>query len=384
MNLIVTLSRSRLYRIAVSGFFFIAGITFATWASRIPDIKTTLQLSDAALGGVLLALPLGLMMSLPISGWLITKYGSRKMLITGALFYPFLLLVLGIAATLWQLIGGLFLFGLMANLINIAMNTQAVAVEKSYGKSIMASFHGLWSLAGFSGAAIGSVLVSNNVSPFMHFTFIWLLTILLVLVFQKYTVAQDDAATKAAPLFVKPDAYILKLGLIAFCCMLCEGAMADWSGVYFQNVVAAPKALITMGFVAFTGAMASGRFLADGLATKFGMKNILKFSGGLITTGLALAVLFPYLLTTTIGFLMVGLGVSSVVPFIYSLAAKSKTMSPGLALAAVSSVSFLGFLIGPPLIGFIAQAINLRGSFAVVALMGLCIVALTGKIKTES
>ena len=115
MNLTITLSRSRLYRIAVSGFFFIAGITFATWASRIPDIKTSLQLSDAALGGVLLALPLGLMMSLPISGWLITKYGSRKMLITGALFYPFLLLVLGIAATLWQLIGGLFLFGLLDN-----------------------------------------------------------------------------------------------------------------------------------------------------------------------------------------------------------------------------------------------------------------------------
>ena len=383
MNLTIQINRSRLHRIAVSGFFFIAGITFATWASRIPDIKTSLQLSDAALGGVLFALPVGLMMSLPISGWLITKYGSRKMLITGALFYPFMLVILGMAGTVWQLIGGLFLFGLLSNLINIAMNTQAVAVEKIYGKSIMASFHGLWSLAGFSGAAIGSLLVSNGVSPFLHFSIIWVLTLLLVLIFQKYTIAQDAGSAEAAPLFVKPDAYILKLGLIAFCSMVCEGAMADWSGVFFQNVVASPKALTTMGFVAFTGAMASGRFLADGLATKFGMKNILRLSGGLITTGLALAVLFPYLLTTTIGFLMVGLGVSSVVPFIYSLAGRSKTMSPGLALAAVSSVSFLGFLIGPPVIGFIAQAINLRGSFAVIALLGLGIVALASKVKSE-
>ncbi|MBI1781582.1 MAG: MFS transporter [Sphingobacteriales bacterium] len=383
MNLSFQISNNRLYRIAVSGFFFIAGISFATWASRIPDIKEKLQLSDAGLGAVLLSLPVGLMLSLPISGWLITKYGSRRMLLTAALFYPAVLVFLGLADSVLQLSFTLFLFGLLGNLINIAMNTQAVAVEKFYGRSIMASFHGLWSLAGFSGAAIGSFLVTAGVVPFWHFTIIWILTLLLVLVFYKYTVVKDDASAEAAPLFVKPDRYILILGLIAFCSMMAEGAMADWSGVYFKNIVAAPKAVVTIGYVAFTAAMAGGRFLADGLATKFGMKNILKFSGALITAGLVLSTLFPYVLTSTIGFLLVGLGVSSVVPFIYSLAGKSTTMSPGLALAAVSSVSFLGFLSGPPIIGFIAQAINLRGSFAVIALLGLGIVVMSNKIKND-
>ncbi|RTL57420.1 MAG: MFS transporter [Sphingobacteriales bacterium] len=383
MNIGFSISNNRLYRIAVSGFFFVAGITFATWASRIPDIKEKLQLSDAGLGAVLFALPAGLMLSLPISGWLITKYGSRRMLITASLFYPLMLILLGAAATVTQLVAVLFLFGLFSNLCNIAMNTQAVAVEKFYGRSIMASFHGLWSLAGFSGAAIGSILVSNGVAPFLHFSIIWFVTLLLVILFQKYTIAKDAGGTQAAPLLVKPDAAILKLGLIAFCGMMAEGAMADWSGVYLQNVVQVPKTLTTVGFVAYTAAMASGRFVADGLATRFGMKNILRWSGSLITGGLALAVLLPYIVTTTIGFLLVGLGVSSVVPFIYSIAGKSKTMSPGLALAAVSSISFLGFLAGPPVIGFIAQAINLRGSFAVIGLLGLVMIALINKIKYE-
>lgn len=383
MNSSFSISSLRMHRIAVSGFFFIAGLTFASWASRIPDIKSQLQLSDAGLGAVLLALPVGLMLSLPLSGWLITQYGSRKMVITGALFYPFLLAGLGLAPSVLSLLFALFVFGLTANLLNIAMNTQAVAVEKFYGKSIMASFHGLWSLAGFTGAAIGSLLVAGAVSPLVHFLLIWLLTVMLVLLFHKYTVAGDTGAKTKVPLLVKPDRYILLLGIIAFCSMLCEGAMADWSGVYFQNIVAAPKQYITMGYVAFTAAMASGRFIADGLATKYGMKTILRFSGALITAGLTLSVLLPYVLTSTLGFLLVGLGVSAVVPFIYSLAGKTKTMSPGLALAAVSSISFLGFLIGPPLIGFIAQAINLQGSFAVVALMGLGIVALCSRIKND-
>src|ERR1700730_14358681 len=126
MNFQISLNNTRVYRIAVSVFFFIAGLTFASWASRIPDIKTSLHLSDAGLGTVLFALPMGQIVSLPLSGWLISRFGSRQLVIAAAIFYPLTLLLLAFASSTWQLIIALFLFGLWANLVNIAMNTQAV------------------------------------------------------------------------------------------------------------------------------------------------------------------------------------------------------------------------------------------------------------------
>jgi MFS family permease len=381
MNASISAARPRVYRIAVSAFFFIAGLTFATWASRIPDIKTQLQLSNARLGAVLFALPAGLMTSLLFAGWLVSRFGSRKVLISSALLYPAALVILGLAANVWQLAFVLFLFGLSSNLVNIAMNTQAVDVESMYGRSIMASFHGLWSIAGFSGAAIGTLLVSAGVVPWIHFSIIFITAGLLVAFFYKFSLPNDTNTAEKHPFFVKPDRYILNLGLIAFCSMLCEGAMADWSGVYFQNVVKSPKEFITFGYVAFTAAMATGRFIGDSMVVKLGIKRVLQLSATLIATGLFIAILFPYLPAAVVGFLLVGLGVSSVVPLIYSLAGKSATMPAGLALAAVSSVSFLGFLIGPPLIGFIAEAAGLRLSFAIIAVIGLCPAILANRIK---
>ena len=383
MNIALSLN-IKSYRIAVSSFFFLAGLTFASWASRIPDIKNTLQLSDASLGAVLFALPVGQLVSLPLSGWLISRFGSRQLLIAAAIFFPLTLIFLAFAASTLQLVIALFFFGLWANLINIAMNTQAVGVEKLYGRSIMASFHGLWSLAGFSGALIGGLFVSAGLSPLVHFSIIFLLTGLLVFAAYKYTLPDSTDTKSTQPLFVKPDSRILLLGLIAFCCMVCEGAMADWSGVYFQTVVGAPAALTTIGFVAFMGTMATGRFLGDWLVTKFGVKPILQISGILIATGLMGTVLFPYIFTATAGCLLVGLGVSCVVPVVYGLAGKSTNMAPGLALAAVSTISFLGFLIGPPLIGFVAQASSLRWSFAIIAALGLGTTFLARKIKNNT
>jgi len=371
----------RIHRIAVSVFFFIAGLTVATWASRIPDIKNKLHLNEAALGGVLFALPVGQLISLPLSGWLISRFGSRQLVIAAAMFFPLTLILIAIAATAWQLVIVLFFFGVWANLINIAMNTQAVSVENLYGKSIMASFHGLWSLAGFSGAAIANFFVSAELSPLIHFSIICVLTGLLVFIFYKYTLPEDVDKKTSQPLFVKPDKTVLLLGLIAFCCMVCEGAMADWSGVYFQKVVASPAAFTTLGYVAFMGTMATGRFLGDGLVTKFGIKRILQTSGVLIAAGLMTVILFPYLFTAIAGCLLVGFGVSCVVPIVYALAGKSTDMSAGLALAAVSTIGFLGFLIGPPLIGFIAQAASLRWSFSVIALLGMGTTILAGKLK---
>ncbi len=367
-------------RVAVASFFFIAGISFASWASRIPDIKAKLHLSDAALGGVLFALPVGSMTSLPLSGWLVAKYGSKRMITIGVTLYPLILILIGSIATAWQLVGVLFLFGLVGNLCNISVNTQAVGVEALYGRSIMASFHGIWSLAGFTGAAIGTFLVSNDLSPLIHFCLICVACIILLLSVQRFAL-EKDAVHPDQPIFAKPDHALLILGFIAFSSMVCEGTMFDWSGVYFQKVVAVPKELTTLGYAAFMGTMAGGRFIGDRIATRFGKQKILEASGIVITSGLLLAVIFPNIITATIGFLLVGLGVSSVIPLVYSAAGRSKTLSPGVALAAVSSIGFLGFLLGPPMIGFIAQAFSLRWSFTIIAILGFGTTVLATKVR---
>ncbi len=371
----------RAHRLAVGAFFFIVGLSFASWASRIPDIKAHLQLNDAALGGVLVALPIGSMVSLLISGWIITQFGSKKLVTIAAICYPLILIFIGMANTVWALIPFVFLYGLLGNLCNISINTQAVGVENLYGRSIMASFHGIWSLAGFTGAAIGAFVVSKEVSPFVHFCFIAGGSILLVVYIQRYTLPKDASQSEQS-FFVKPDRILLQLGLIAFSCMACEGTMFDWSGVYFQKVVHAPKELTTLGYAAFMSTMAGGRFIGDKIVTKVGTQKVLQGSGVVITIGLLTAVLFPGIVTATTGFLLVGIGVSSVIPLVYSAAGRSKTFSPGLALTAVSSIGFLGFLIGPPVIGFIAQAFNLRWSFTLIAILGFGTTLLASKIKS--
>lgn len=381
MNTTLTI-QPRTYRIAISAFFFLAGLTFSSWASRIPDIKNALHLTEAGLGLVLFALPVGQLISLPLSAWVSAKFGTKTVMLAASVLYPLTLVLLASAASVTQLVMALFLFGVWANMINIAMNTQAVGVENLYGRSIMASFHGLWSLAGFTGAVAGSFFVSAGLTPLIHFSVICGITGVIVLSSFKNTLPNETSRQDAKPVFVKPDKGILILGLIAFSCMVCEGAMADWSGVYFQKVIETPARFITIGYVAFTATMALGRFAGDRLVTKFGVKRMLQLSGVVITTGLLVAVLFPNLISATTGFLLVGFGVSSVIPIVYSLAGKSAAMSASTALATVSTIGFLGFLAGPPLIGFIAQAAGLRLSFALIAALGFGTTLLAAKVKT--
>ena len=156
--------------------------------------------------------------------------------------------------------------------------------------------------------------------------------------------------------------------------------MFDWSGIYFRDVVHAPEKLVTVGYTIFMATMASGRFIADFMVTKFGVKTVLQVSGCLMAGGLFLSVLFPSLYPAAAGFLLTGFGVSSVVPLVYGLSGKSKTMSPGMAIAAVSTVGFLGFLFGPPLIGYLAQALDLRWSFALMGFLGFGTTLMAGKV----
>jgi len=381
INLMSELSLSlpysnRAYRFAVAALFFLQGLCFATWASRIPSIQQSLHLSDGALGLILFALPAGSLVALPLSGWLVTRYGSRTVVSNALIAYAILLVMLGLAQNITQIIAVLVLYGMAGNTANIAMNTQAVGVEAMYGRKIMASFHGLWSLAGFTAAGLGAFMIGKEIMPFTHFIFIAVPILLALAIIFQYLLPNEEKTEISNKIFIRPDKSLVALGVLAFCCMICEGAMFDWSGIYFKKVVGAENGWIGAGYTAFMCTMAAGRFVGDWVAMKLGFKRTIQLSGLTIATGLGVSLMFPSLLPAITGFFLVGLGVSSVVPLVYSEAGRSRTMSPGAALAAVSSIGFLGFLVGPPVIGVIAGLSSLRFSFVLIAFMGLCVAAL--------
>ena len=375
----------RRIRIAVASLYFSMGLCFASWASRIPDIKTALHLGDAAFGTILFALPVGQFLMMPFSGRLVTRFGSSKVILFAFPAYAFCLTNLGLAYHGWQLAIGLFLFGICGNMCNISVNTQGVAAERLYGRPIMSALHGGWSIAGFTGALLGLAMINLKVPPYLHFWIVVGTALVIVLLNRRMLAPGKPGPTVAAArrsIFSIPEGALLQLGLIAFCSMASEGAMFDWSGIYFKDVVKAPASLVILGYTSFMIMMAAGRFIADGMVVRFGRKRLLQASGILVSSGLFFSVFFPYIVTSTIAFMMVGLGVSSIVPSVYSAAGKQSKVAPGIALAAVASVGFLGFLMGPPLIGYVSAAVGLRSSFAVIGICGICITLLIS--KTES
>jgi MFS family permease len=369
-------------RWAVSLFYFGMGLCFATWASRIPTIKTALHLSDGVLGTTLFALPVGQLTMMFFSGKLVTRFGSHRILPFSVLMYTFSMTNLGLAQNAWQLALGLFAFGIFANLTNIAINTQGVYTEELFKRTIMSSFHGAWSLAGFTGALVGLGMMAMQLSTYTHFLIVAAVVLLLVAFNVNYLVkAKEKIQRIKEKRFSKPDKSLVLLGIIGFCSMASEGVMFDWSGVYFKDVIKVPGALVVLGYTSFMIMMASGRFFGDGLIDRFGRKKVIQISGVMISIGLFTAVLFPFLIPATLAFMFVGLGVSTIVPTLYSIAGKHPTIPTGEALTAVSSVSFLGFLMGPPVIGYIAELSSLRFSFAFIGIFGLMIALIVSRIK---
>jgi len=374
-------------RFAVGMFYFGMGLSFATWASRIPDIKTALNLTEGDLGSILFALPVGQLIVMPFSGKMVTKFGSHRILIFSLIMYVLCLINLGLATTTLQLSLGLFLFGVFGNLANIAVNTQGVYTEVLFKKTIMSSFHGMWSFAGFTGALVGLGMLALDLSPLHHFMIVGGIVLLMVAFNFKFLVrAKEKSKPKqeGKKLFVKPDTALLWLGVIGFCSMASEGVMFDWSGVYFKEIVKAPGPLVILGYTSFMIMMAGGRFLGDGLINKFGRERVMQISGVMISAGLFTAVFLPYIIPCTIAFMFVGLGVATIVPTVYSIAGKNPTVPAGEALTIVSSVSFLGFLMGPPVIGHIAQSFGLQFSFAFIGIFGVLIAFMVSKIRTAS
>lgn len=359
-------------RISVSLFFFLHGLCFASWGGRIPDIAMKHDLSEGTLGTLLLMLPVGSILSMPLASFLVSRFGSRRVLTTAVPLYASALVLVGLSPDIPLLVASLILFGLISNHVNVSLNTQAIKLEGQYQKPIMASLHGLWSLAGFAGAGIGSLMMKYQFVPYEHFTFVAITSYIITAFMCRHLIVdqrRESNGNKFA--FRLPEKNIAILGLIAFASMLCEGTMFDWSGVYFKNVLKVEGGMVAAGYVAFMSTMATTRFVADYLKVKFGFKKILMGSGLLVFTGLALATGFNTVTSCIIGFLLVGSGVSAVVPLTFSESGKVSPTNPSGAVAVISTIGFLGFLIGPPLIGWIAELVSLRFSFFLVALIGL-------------
>ena len=368
-------------RIATNILFFLCGISFASWASRIPDVKEFLNLSDAALGSVLFAMPIGSLTALPLAGVVIGKFGSRKITLFAMLIYLLALPLLGLAKTPISLAMALFIFGFGSDMLNISMNVQAVNVEKIQNRSIMSSFHAIFSVGFMVGAGLGGLIAKQGINTFQHLTAIGMIDAVMGISVYRFLIVQDQKSDKASPLFALPDKSLMLLGIIAFCGMLSEGAMADWSVLYYKQVLNNPQGFTTAGFTAFSVAMVMGRIFGDRIVQSIGLRKTLLINCLIVFLGMSIALIVrnPYVIV--LGFGVTGLGLSTIVPLIYSEAGHSKTMSAGVALAAISTVGIVGFLIGPVMIGYLSEFSSLRTALSSLIVLGLVGAFLTTKIK---
>lgn len=382
-------------RFAVLSFFLAQGLCFSSWASRIPDIKEIFTVNDALYWGIVLfMIPVGKFVAIPLAGYLVSKLGSRIMVQISIMGYALSLFAIGTALNIYMLGVFLFCFGVFWNLCDISLNTQGIGIERLYGRTIMASFHGGWSLAACLGALIGFIMIVSDITPFWHFTLIAALILLFTMVSRRYL--QDDVSTAEVKeeavedksekwqYIKKPEMLLIKLGLVGLFALVVESAMFDWSGIYFESVLQVPKSL-QIGFLVFMVMMTVGRFLANYAYRIWGKQRVLQLSGAFIFIGFFTSALLGStvdsmalkVIVNSFGFMLVGLGISSMVPTIYSLVgAKSKT-PVGIALTILSSISFIGSLVAPLLIGAISQAFNMEYAYMVVGLLGLCILLMT-------
>ena len=388
-------------RFAILTFFFAQGLCMASWASRIPDFKDVFAANYAFYWGLILfMIPVGKFVAIPLAGYLVSRLGSRTMVQVSILGYAISLLCVGLAHEVYLLGFLLFGFGVFWNLCDISFNTQGIEVERLYGKTIMATFHGGWSLGACTGALIGFVMIWLGVAPVWHYMLISAIILLIVLAGRKYlqeaTLREDEESLPNSGtasqvevetpnvfrlLFRKPEILLLQLGLVGLFALIVESAMFDWSAVYFESVVNVPKSL-QIGFLVFMVMMAAGRFLTNYAYQLWGKKKVLQLAGSFICIGFFVSALLGgvfesmamKVIINSLGFMLVGLGISCIVPTLYSfVGAKSKT-PVSIALTILSSISFIGSLIAPLLIGAISQAFDIRIAYMIIGILGGCIV----------
>ncbi|MCX2680477.1 MFS transporter [Galbibacter sp. EGI 63066] len=363
------------HRIALSAFFFLSGINFASWTSRIPTLKELYNLNDAELGTILIAMPLSSFAGLPISSWLVSRFETRIPMLFALLSMCLALFSIGYVDSIVFFVLSICVFSFSMRIVNIAMNTQSINLQKLYKKKVVGSFHGLWSLGGLSGVTVSTLMIKLDMSLSAHMLIIAVCSVLVTLWVFRFLLKNDISTAGNKLILGKPDTFILFLGLLVFFAAVCEGGMFDWSGLYFKEVVKAD--VFTYGYLIFMGCMALSRFFSDVFVEKIGLKKTYVICAVLIAIGMLTAIVFPYFWTAMLGFCLVGFGTSAVIPMTFMLAGQSKKYSPGMAISIIATYGITGMFVGPPLIGYLSHSFGLQRAFLVFVIAGLMLIPIS-------
>ncbi len=348
--------------------FLVNGAVFGSWAPQIPFVQERLALGPALLGVALLAVAIGALAAMVLAGGVIARFGSAPVTRVTGLVLCLALPAAVLAPDLPLLIAALACLGAANGLMDVAMNAHGVAIESRLQRPIMSSLHGMFSLGGLLGAAVGA-LALGQVPPWVHAVAAGVALALLFLAVTHWLLPGRIDVGDAGPHFVLPSRAALGFGALAFLAMMTEGASLDWSAAWLRGELGAGPTLAGMAFAAFSAAMAVGRFSGDRLRRRWGAVALVRCSALIAAAGLAFAVLVATPVAAIIGFACAGLGLSNAVPVMFGAAGRLPGMQPGAGIAATASIGYLGFLTGPPLIGFAAQATSLGTA------LGLLVVA---------
>ncbi|MEG9437243.1 MFS transporter [Edaphobacter sp. HDX4] len=360
---------------ALAVLFLVDGTGFGLWAAHVPVFKQNLHLGNGALSEVLLSLVGGAIITMPLTGHLIERYGSRTVVRVVAVLYVAMVACLAQATSLGVLMLFAGLYGAAKGALDVTVNAQAIAVEHHFGRSSMSLLQGCWSLGGLTGAGVSSLLLKHGNS--LTFNLSTGASVLGVAVFAvlPLLVAEERKAHKVKPKFILPDAALLRLALIAFFGLFAEGAIGDWAAVYLRSNIGASLSVAAAGYATYAIAMAAARFLGDWLIGRFEDRTILIWSGSLIAFGFGCTLISHSLGLAVFGLVLTGLGVANIIPVIMTLAGRNTRMGAGPAISALSTIGYFGFLAGPPLIGWLAVAVGLNKSLGLVVLAGVIVAA---------
>ena len=362
----------RAARYATYAMFFADGLGFGIWAAHIPAFKHKFQLSDSSLSVVLLAVAAGSIVSMPLAGQAVRRFGSRCCIAVSIAFYALFLASVALAPSLILFVVAALLFGAAKGGVDVGINAQAVVVEKCYGRTIMSSFQALWSVGGLAGGFLTSVTLGLGSTPTTNLVGAGSLILVLdLLCFSRLMGDPSSPEGEGGKPFRLPGKALLSVAILAFIALFSEGALQDWAAVYMRQVVVVPVPVAAIGYAGYSTAMALGRFVGDRVVTFFGERLVMRLSGTLIIVGLLAALLIPSPAVAIAGFAVAGLGNSNLVPILFTAAGRDPVLGPGPGIAAVTTVGFLGFLIGPAVIGMMSKFFGLPIALSLVAILAL-------------
>ena len=360
---------------ATVALFVANGLGMSSWVSHIPLLKERLELNDQLLGLALLCAGMGALATMSVSGWLMSRFGSRKIAILSGIFFPISLIGPGIAGSFWSLAVSLLILGAFNGLMDIAMNSQAASYEGLVRKPVMSSFHAWWSLSCWGGSLCGVLFLAIPASTWAHLPLIAVAGLLLTL-FARRGLLRTEPGASSAPVLSFPRGILAVFGLLCMLAMMTEGAVADWAGVHLRMSYHVQEYMTVFGYNAFALFMTIGRFAGDPLARSFGRKTVIVGSAMVSGICLGIAALAPTPWISIGAFGLSGFGMANLVPLLFSLAAKRAGGRVEQATSSVFATGYLGFLIGPPLVGFISSRTTLP--IALMSLVGgLFVVAST-------